>query len=387
LSLNTVVPAVSEAVHAPEPNTVCWDAAAVESTSSLIAEIYDAALDPSRWGVALENTAKYVGGAGVTLRLEIAEVSPHLRYFNHKDFWQKRLSTEPLASGAPLGPDASTFSGNVFCHFPAEHLETRLSERPVAPGTYDGALKCVARFTLDKPGDDDGWIEVAKQRLPLIFPHVHRALHICKAIVRKRATVAALEDTLDGLDAGIFLVNALGQMVDANSSGNAMLKGGRFVGSARGKLMANGRESGGGPGARFIPENSRGAGAEPDAAADSMGYVTHSFPIATEVERHDGDERQAVAGFILHEAMLPNDGSVDRISSHYRLALRERQVLQAIVDGYGVTQIARRLAIAHSTAKTYLNRLFEKTCTKNQTDLIKLCAAFRSPFAGGQDAK
>lgn len=370
---------------------------AAESISSLIAEIYDAALDPSRWGSVLENSAKYVGGSEASLHVEIAEIAPHQHHFYHRDHWQKNLSVEPSESGRSLRANGTTLSGNVLFHMnavlPAERLETKVCERPLAPGSTDGATRCVARFTLHRPGDDDAWIEVAEQRLQLIFPHLRRAVQICKAITTNRATVAALEDMLDGLDAGVFLVNALGQMVDANSSGNAMLKYGRLSSGTRGRRIVNGREATSNLRETFMPGNSRWAAAsvsdraeEQDPATDGTRYVVRAFPIAAAAERQDGGERSAVAGMILRHARPPTDDSVERISRHYRLAPRERQVLQAIVDGYGVTQISYRLAIAHSTAKTYLSRLFGKTCTKNRTDLIKLCAAFRSPFSGCADA-
>lgn len=369
---------------------------AVEAISSLIADMYDAALDSSRWGSVIENSAKYVAGPDAKLWLEIAEIAPQRHHFNPRDYWQKRLTTQLEQSGPAPRSSGRTLTGNVFFHMdaasPAERLETRICDNPIPPGSTVGSARCVARFALSRPAQDDSWIEVAQRRLKLIFPHLRRAVQICKTIATNRAAVAALEDTLDGLDAGIFLVNALGQMVDVNSSGNAMLRQGGLAGSARGKLLAYGRQPA--LSARLMPGKSRGAAAsvshalqEHGQAIDSIRYVARAFSIAAAGEGHDDRDRHPVAGVILHEAGLPTEGSVERISRHYRLALRERQVLEAIVDGSGVTQIAQRLAIAHSTAKTYLSRLFEKTGTKNQTDLIKLCAAFRSPFSGSPDAR
>jgi DNA-binding CsgD family transcriptional regulator len=56
-------------------------------------------------------------------------------------------------------------------------------------------------------------------------------------------------------------------------------------------------------------------------------------------------------------------------------------VLHAIVDTGGVPDIAAALGISESTVRTHLKRLFEKTSTHRQVDLVKLVAAHASPFS------
>jgi DNA-binding CsgD family transcriptional regulator len=52
----------------------------------------------------------------------------------------------------------------------------------------------------------------------------------------------------------------------------------------------------------------------------------------------------------------------------------------AIVEVGGVPEVAPVLGISETTVKTHLGRLFEKTRTKRQADLVKLVAAFMSPL-------
>ena len=365
----------------------------IQSTSSLMEDLYAATLDPTCWGNALESMATFIGGPGACLWLETAEIAPYLRYFNPPDFWQRQLSTHHEGEGPPHNSSDCFFAGNVTCDVAARRMEIVFCEHPVAPGWSDGTVRVLARFAVYRPGYSEGWVEPATRRMGIIFPHIRRAVEICQEIVINRAAIAAFEDTLDGMDAGIFLVNALGRMVDANSNGDAMLKQGRLVGSARGELIAYKRKTISLPGESFMPGNGRGAGyseidaLELDAEIDSKHYVAHPFPISTTGDGMDGDDRMAVTGVVLREVTLPVDETVEKISRHFRLADRQRQVLRAIVDGYALTKIAEKLAIAPSTTKTHLQRLLKKTGTKSQTDLIKLCAAFRSPFAGASDAR
>jgi DNA-binding CsgD family transcriptional regulator len=46
-----------------------------------------------------------------------------------------------------------------------------------------------------------------------------------------------------------------------------------------------------------------------------------------------------------------------------------------------VPDIAAALGISESTVRTHLKRLFEKTSTHRQVDLVKLIAAHATPFA------
>jgi len=88
----------------------------------------------------------------------------------------------------------------------------------------------------------------------------------------------------------------------------------------------------------------------------------------------------AAAVLIVQETEWHNDAAEQEIAARYNLAPRERDTLQTIAEGGGVSDAAHRLNIASSTAKTYVQRLLEKTCTKRPTELIALCAAYRSPF-------
>ena len=56
------------------------------------------------------------------------------------------------------------------------------------------------------------------------------------------------------------------------------------------------------------------------------------------------------------------------------------RVLFAIVKIGGVPEVARMLGISEATVKTHLQRVFGKTDTARQADLVKLVAGFAGPF-------
>jgi DNA-binding CsgD family transcriptional regulator len=53
--------------------------------------------------------------------------------------------------------------------------------------------------------------------------------------------------------------------------------------------------------------------------------------------------------------------------------------LCAIVEIGGVRESASVLGISETTVKTHLQRLFEKTTTSRQADLVRLVAGYASP--------
>jgi DNA-binding CsgD family transcriptional regulator len=58
------------------------------------------------------------------------------------------------------------------------------------------------------------------------------------------------------------------------------------------------------------------------------------------------------------------------------------RVLMAIVEVGGVPEVAVALGVAESTVKTHLGRLFVKTSTGRQADLVKIVAGFATPLIG-----
>jgi DNA-binding CsgD family transcriptional regulator len=55
-------------------------------------------------------------------------------------------------------------------------------------------------------------------------------------------------------------------------------------------------------------------------------------------------------------------------------------VLRAVVEIGGVPEIADALGIGEATVKTHLHRLFAKTGTSRQAELVKLVAGFSNPL-------
>src|SRR5262249_20459497 len=111
-----------------------------------------------------------------------------------------------------------------------------------------------------------------------------------------------------------------------------------------------------------------GSIALPLTSRDGVRHVVQVLPL-----RASG--RRAAAVFVA-PATFEAPSCPDVIRRAYRLTPTELRVLFAIVDVGGVPEAAAALGIANSTVKTHLGRLFSKTGTSRQADLVKLVAAF-----------
>jgi len=52
----------------------------------------------------------------------------------------------------------------------------------------------------------------------------------------------------------------------------------------------------------------------------------------------------------------------------------------AIVEVGGVPEVSEALGVAETTVKTHLSRLFKKTNTNRQAELVKLVASYTNPL-------
>ena len=72
---------------------------------------------------------------------------------------------------------------------------------------------------------------------------------------------------------------------------------------------------------------------------------------------------------------------MDAIADAYKLTPAEMRVLMTIIQIGGVPEVAPVLGISETTVKTHLQRIFAKTGTSRQADLVKIVAGYMSPLA------
>jgi DNA-binding CsgD family transcriptional regulator len=373
-----------------------------ERLSGLIAEVYDAAIDPSLWVAVLAKCTEFVGGLAAALFYKDAVsktgnvayqygIEPRFQQL----YFEKIIKLDPLTIGHFFAEIEEPVAVAEIIQFD-EFLETRAYREWGKPqGIIDvlnvaldktstsAAMFCVFRHERDGRVDDE-----MRRRMRLIVPHLRRAVLIGRVIDLKTAKAAAFANTLDGLSAGMFLVDASSRIVHANAAGLASLNARDLFHSAGGRLVANDPD---------IDQTLRDifmAARDGDASVGTKGiavaltsrdrerYVAHVLPLTSGARSRAGSCYAAVAALFVHKAALDAPSWPETIAKAYKLTPTELRVLLAVVEIGGVPEVAEALGIGESTVKTHLKRLYEKTSTRRQVDLVKLVAGYSSPLAG-----
>jgi len=227
----------------------------------------------------------------------------------------------------------------------------------------------------------------ARRQMSLVAPHIRRSVLIGRMFEFKAAEVATFVDTLDGLAAGMFLVDASARLIHANAAGNAILAASDILSLASGRLVAGDAQVD-----RALRDVFVAAG-QGDAALGSKGiaiplvgrdgerYVAHALPLTSGARRRAGVIYTAVAALFIRKADLAVPTAPHAIGSAFKLTPTELRVLLAIVEVGGIPEVATAFGVADTTIRTHVSRLFEKTGTARQADLVKLVAGYATPLA------
>lgn len=372
----------------------------LERLSALIGDIYDAALDPTLWVDVFAKSAAFVGGcaAGFYSKDVAKKIMPDVYQWGLDDhyvqlFKQKYIKFDPTALGyfiADIEQPVSTADVMPYHEF----CETRFYKEWGKPqGLVDtvhamleksvtsSAAMVVFRHERDGVVDDE-----TRRRMRLVVPHYRRAVLVGKVIDLAKAEAASLADTLDGISAGMFLVDATGRIVHANVAGHVMLNAASVLFADGLRLRVNDPQAD-----QVLADTFATAGsgdlaigikgvAVPLVARDGDRYVAHVLPLTSGARRRAGTSYAAAAAMFVHKAALETPSPPEAIARTYRLTPTELRVLLAIVEVGGAPDVAEALGVAESTVKTHLQHIYQKTGTNRQADLVKLVAAFSNPL-------
>ena len=370
-----------------------------QQLSDLINVVYDAAVDQSLWENAIEGVASFVGGAGAGLfckDIDAQHVSAPHRF---GIVWPL-----PIALFRQIYPAA-------VGHFLAE-IEQPIATADLMPydelaatGFYqewarpqglidfvsavlDRSTTSVAMFGVFRH-ERNGFVDDGtRHRMRLIAPHIRRAVLIGRMFDLKLAEAGTFADTLDGLDAGLCLVDAGGRLIHANAAGQAILDAGDILHDVGGRLVACDSKVN-----RTLREVFAAAGhgdaalgtkgiAVPLIGKDGERYIVHALSLTSGARRRAGVIYTAVAALFVRKAALAMSSRSEVIGKAFKLTPTELRVLLAIAEVGGIPEVAATLGVAHTTVRTHVSRLFEKTGATRQADLVKLVAGYSAPLEG-----
>jgi DNA-binding CsgD family transcriptional regulator len=189
---------------------------------------------------------------------------------------------------------------------------------------------------------------------------------------------------IDALEQAVLLVTQRAVVLHVNRVAAALLDAGGLTRDAAGAVAcprpADSRRL-----RRLVAEASRGPRA--DAAVGGL-MVVHRRPCerplslqVVPLQRHAaGTADYATVALLASDPGRPLATAEPHLRELYRLTPAEARVAAAIVELVSPLAVAERLAISVHAVRVHLKRVFAKTGTRRQSELVRLLLAHRLPI-------
>ncbi|MGH6848368.1 MAG: helix-turn-helix transcriptional regulator [Methylocella sp.] len=361
-----------------------------QGEGDLIAAIYDAVIDPSRWDEIVkrivEATKSVSGGlfiqqAGAAQLSAVHNVDPF--YANaFVQTWYKDNPFLGIADATAPGELGTATSITQSDKFKASaYFHEFISPQGWADTVGVGLLRepnSSGHLNVHR-SPDAVWVEPAEwQLLETLAPHLRRAAELHQLLARTRSTTDSLGAAVAAAGFAVFLLTGDCRVVFANAKAEDLVRRGIGLRYEHGRLAAASPAL-----TAHLHALARQATSPKTCEAHAGGTIelcrgenrppllAHVIPLAPirSVAIFDLN-RPATAVFVV-DPTNGLDAQIQRFSARFGLTPAEIRVLAEIIAGNGLPAAAARLKISRGTVRIHTYRIFEKTGTNRQTELIR----------------
>jgi DNA-binding CsgD family transcriptional regulator len=357
--------------------------------ADLIAAIYDAIIDPSRWDEVVKRIVKGTKSFSGNLVLQqptagtltaLYNVDPVIAEAYAQSYHKDDPLRTPAWSIAPGEARACSYTQTDSFRASAYYDEF------VRPQGWAGLVAAglartpnsFALLALTR-APDAVWMEPKQWHLlETLAPHLKRAAAVHELLARTRATTDSLATAVAVAGFAVFLLTGDCRVLFANAKAEDLLRRRIGVRYERGRLAAA---------TTALTQRLHalvGAGAWPGRAKGDIGgtielrraenclpLLAHVIPLAPLRTAAIFDfDRPAAAVFVVDPA-ADLGAKIQRFAARFGLTGAEARVLAEIIAGNGLPAAAARLNITNETARSYAKSVLSKTGTNRQTELIR----------------
>lgn len=386
-----------------------------EVLSSLLDVIYKTALCPHHWPKFME-TFKAACVADRTFFVSIDSIHARRKPLSEVRQRQKPVSERAGSpSGVPPGgltcvTDADTFKGARQSIMASEKgRNQRLFDELTGP--RESACQCDASLTFGDASLDgyvptahpagcgEGGVADIKEMMPILVPHVQRAMWLHYTVSGLRQRNDDMLSSLETFGLALIGVDPTGRVVWLTEAARALLASGNGIRIANNKLFVSmtterarfdeliHRASGAGSGYGVSQAVRRtGNAAPPDtlshaeavpvggamligrrASKRALQVVVTPFPSSGIHGRN-----HAAALVFLSDPDARPDSRQKLLQALYAFSPMECRVCDLLISGHEVLCIAEKLDISIDTVRFHLKSIFRKTGTNRQSELVRL---------------
>jgi DNA-binding CsgD family transcriptional regulator/PAS domain-containing protein len=362
----------------------------IEHFSRLVYEIYEAAVEPGKWAVALDDISSTVNATGCALLItdhaqnqisvksvgaDPASMAAYNDYYGRLDPSPSALQCKPIGMVLPREQlhDRDLFTRSEFFHDWAKPNDYGDGAYAVLTRDRDGtAWLCAAAKAKPEPFG-------TPERLSLVealVPHLQQAIKVGTRLSELDGRYRDFVAALDFLSDGIAIVRRDGRVIHLNPAAEAIVACRDGLCVHAGHLTAtvahtNSQLS-------HIVDQALG-GKHSDVAAGGCVAIPRSFgqrPYVVRAIPMGANDSLAVspptAVIVIVDPEQEPVPDLETLRRLYGLTKTEAEVALRVLDGTGLLPIAEELSISISTVRTHLKHVFNKTDTHRQAELVRL---------------
>ena len=361
--------------------------------SQIVADLYDASIEPSRWPhalIALGERARadavgllfndFASGHGHFERaigIPAEALSSYRRIHSQSNIW---LADDQVFRHAHTAIRGSQIVGEEKVKATSFYNEWL---RPIGLLNHlfvvvehenDGVMLLMLARREGKPDFEDDIVA----EIQTLAPAVEQALHAGQGVRRLRSLQRAALRAVDVMPIGVMMLDQNGAVIEANRSARAVLEAGEGLTVADGGLAVD-------VGGRQTKLRELITRTDKQAAALTAGEL-----MLLPVRRQPGQRPLTLLLMPLEQTIEPNikhapvallfigdpERSVSfdqtRIARLYGLSRAESRVAALLASGYRLEQVAEALDIAYETVRKHLKQIFGKTGTYRQAELVRM---------------
>lgn len=365
----------------------------------LVSDIYDCAIDPAKWPAALERITKLVDGREAAIafhNFSRPDFSLSTKWNTNPAFeraMQDHIAISPLIPMAWYAEVDKPFSAFRFIGEDELKKGRWHKETVGAFGYGDTALGLLIRSTshfaglsilrmADQPLFDDNELEP----LRLLCPHIRRAVMIADLLDARALERDTLANALDLLMVAVVLTDATARIVHANEAARRHFEDGRAIRREGDQLGARAPECAAELSEAIANAASGGMIDFPKSgiavcvtAAGGRDLAAWVLPLDGGLRRDLGATFAARVAVFIRELGDTSPFPAELFVRRYGITPAECRVLMLLTQGMTPKEAAETLGVSLATAKTHISRLFEKTGTQRQADLIRLAMSALAP--------
>lgn len=349
---------------------------------SLISAIHKGVVDPAHWQSFVDS-----------LRGALGVVHANLT-FRRTDAPRSELTS--YASGGPMEAMSELYFGTYYrddplpyyrlvpgklyslqdLFDPADHSIRRQLQQLLAP--LGGSDLLIVR--ISEPDGANAWLTVigtggafegdARELLQMLGGHLHIALTAYARLTEAEARLSAYSNAMDRLNMGIVTLAADGRIISADPHINRLLQHGEIIScDPQGRLViANGNAGRSLTLAlRDFAQQPRG---RPRAVRLSEARQADMMLVPVADRPVTGRFTPVLRAYV-HTDHFPAADSIDGLMDMFRLTRSEAKLALALSDGLTLAEAAERLGVTLQTVRTYSKRVFQKTGTRRQAELVR----------------